>query len=79
MGSLSRKIKRKQDLASRKVAKKQFKNMLKASMDMEKKCTGCGKDFNEATKEDVMEWKVRYNGLKAELQCPVCFTATPQE
>jgi DNA-directed RNA polymerase subunit RPC12/RpoP len=80
MGSFTRKLKRKHDLASKKVVKKHFKNMLKSTVDMEKKCMKCGKDFEEATKEDAMEWKVRYNGVKAELQCPVCFTAeNPEE
>ena len=75
VSSFSRKLKRKQDVASRKVAKKQFKSMVKSTMKMDKKCNVCSRDFNEVTKEEGLDWMVRYNGTAAEMQCPVCFSA----
>jgi len=80
VSSFSRKLKRKQDVASRKVVKKQFKSMVRSTTEMDKKCNICSKDFSEVTKEEGLNWMVRYNGTAAELQCPVCFTAeNPEE
>ena len=38
----------------------------------------CSKEFSEATKEEGLDWMVRYNGETAELQCPICFSANNQ-
>ena len=65
-------------MASRKIAKKQFRNAVKSTMTMEKKCNMCSKEFSEATKEEGLDWMVRYNGETAELQCPICFSANNQ-
>jgi len=74
VASFSRKLKRKKEIASRKVANKQFRNAIKSTMTMEKKCNICSKDFKEVSKEEALGWMVRYNGESAELQCPVCFS-----
>ena len=79
MASFSRKLKRKQQVKARKVVQKQFKNALKSTMTMEKKCNICSKDFKDVSKEEGLGWMVRYNGIAAELQCPVCFSAQSDE
>ena len=54
--------------------KKQFENMLQLTSSMKKECGTCGKDFSNATKEESLNWMVRYNGVTTELQCDVCFS-----
>ena len=43
---------------------------------MEKECIKCSQQFNDdhITNEEALEWKVRYDGTKSVLMCPICFS-----
>jgi len=69
----SRKLKRKKDLATRKVARKTSKKVSNAISQMPKKCDECGASFDKSDKGMLDSWKIAvYDDGPIHLVCPDC-------
>ena len=58
MGSLSRKMRRKQARDQKKKAEKAIKNVSKSLDTMPKLCGGCGVDFDSTDKDMLNQWRL---------------------
>jgi sarcosine oxidase gamma subunit len=70
MGSLSRKIKRKNILKKRKHNKRNLKKALNAVAGMPTECTKCSEKFNDESNPD--QWMVIARDEMVSLYCPAC-------
>tara|TARA_R110000824_G_scaffold211989_1_gene398210 strand:- start:166 stop:390 length:225 start_codon:yes stop_codon:yes gene_type:complete len=72
MGSLERKLARKQNKKMKKMEKRLTKklNMFSSLPD---NCLVCNKDFDKKSKEHATSWFVNVYGDEVQLYCPSCW------
>ena len=75
MGSIERKLKRKQSNKVKKEAEKEMAAKVALFGKLPSCCLTCEKTFNKMDKEQVMTWSVvvRENEEKVNLYCPECW------
>jgi hypothetical protein len=73
MSSLSRSIRRKQEQAKKKAAKKKLKRIGKAIQLMPESCFKCQKSVDKANLDTQLDWHVEIdNQSNMRLTCPEC-------
>ena len=72
MGSLEKKLARKQDKETRKLEKKLAKK-LNMFDSLPENCLTCNKGYNKTDKGQAMTWKVVVNPNASRLYCPECW------
>ena len=73
MGSLSRSIRRKQQLAEKKAAKKKLKKITTAVDKMPDYCSLCGNTMDKESMSENMDWYVEIDSASnIKLTCPKC-------
>ena len=79
MGSLGRKIRRKNALKKKKALEKGLKSVTEKVEAMPKICGVCGDDFDKTDKEMANQWRIAvYDDGQFHLTCPKC-GPTPEE
>ncbi len=73
MGSLERKLTRKQDKEARKFEKKLAKK-LNMFENLPENCLVCEKEYDKKNKEQAMSWRVVVKPDAVRLYCPECWT-----
>ena len=72
MGSLERKLARKQNKEARKLEKKLAKK-LNMFDSLPENCLTCNKEYDKINREQAMSWKVVVNPDTVRLYCPECW------
>jgi|TARA_R110000765_G_scaffold168425_1_gene273454 hypothetical protein len=72
VGSLERKLKRKQDKKSR-TAEKKVATKIAQFQKLPDKCLTCDASFDKKSKEFAMNWRVVVNGENVRLYCKECW------
>jgi hypothetical protein len=73
MGSLTRKMRRKQVLEEKKKAERAVKHVSKSLDGMPKICGNCCADFDNSDKEMLNQWRLAvYDNGTMHLTCPKC-------
>ena len=72
MGSLERKLARRQQKETKKFEKKMAKQIMMFE-NLPDNCLTCNKDYDKKNKEQVMSWRVVIRGDRVNLYCPECW------